>query len=67
MAIKSAAEIALIRESVKWGNLAHRLLQRYTRPGATETEVSRRASDEATLAMLAALGPLYRAQSIFDD
>ena len=23
----------LIRESVRWGNLAHRLLQRYTRPG----------------------------------
>ena len=30
MAIKSAAEVALIRESAKWGNLAHRLLQRYT-------------------------------------
>jgi Xaa-Pro dipeptidase len=37
MAIKSTAEVALIRESVKWGNLAHRLLQRYTRVGATET------------------------------
>jgi Xaa-Pro aminopeptidase len=31
MAIKSEAEVALIRESVRWGNLAHRLLQRYTR------------------------------------
>ena len=30
MMIKSEAEIALIRESVKWGNLAHTLLQRYT-------------------------------------
>ena len=29
MAIKSEAEVALIRESVRWGNLAHRLLQRY--------------------------------------
>ncbi len=67
MMIKSEAEIALIRESVKWGNLAHRLLQRYTRIGATETEVSLRAGHEATLAMLDALGPLYRAQSMFWD
>jgi Xaa-Pro aminopeptidase len=67
MAIKSTAEVALIRESVKWGNLAHRLLQRYTRVGATETEVSMRAGHEATLAMLDALGPLYRAQSMFAD
>ena len=67
MMIKSEAEVALIRESIKWGNLAHRLLQRYTRVGATETEVSLRASHEATLAMLDTLGPLYRAQSMFSD
>jgi Xaa-Pro dipeptidase len=67
MAIKSEAEIALIRESSKWGNLAHVLLQRYTRPGATETEVSQRASNEATLAMLDAIGPIYRAQNGFFD
>ena len=65
MAIKSEAELTLIRESVKWGNLAHVLLQRYTRAGATETEVSSRAGHEATLAMLDAIGPLYRAQSGF--
>jgi Xaa-Pro aminopeptidase len=65
MAIKSEAEIALIRESVRWGNLAHALLQRYTCPGVTETEVSMRASDEATFAMLDAIGPIYRAQSFF--
>jgi Xaa-Pro aminopeptidase len=63
MAVKSQAEVALIRESVRWGNLAHTLLQRYTRPGVTETEVSTRASDEATFAMLDAIGPIYRAQS----
>jgi Xaa-Pro dipeptidase len=40
MAIKSEAEVALIRESIRWSNLAHRLLQRYTRVGATETEVA---------------------------
>jgi Xaa-Pro dipeptidase len=63
MAIKSDAEIALIKESVRWGNLAHRLLQRYTKPGVTETEVEQRASDEATFAMLDAIGEIYRAQS----
>jgi Xaa-Pro aminopeptidase len=65
MAIKSEAEIALIGESVRWSNLAHRLLQRYTRVGATETEVSQRASDEATFAMLDAIGEIYSAQSAF--
>jgi Xaa-Pro dipeptidase len=65
MAVKSPAEVALLRESAKWANLAHALLQRYTRPGLTETEVSLRASSEATLAMLDAIGPVYRAQSAF--
>ncbi len=65
MAIKSPAEIALLKESAKWANLAHMLLQRYTRVGATETEVSGRASLEATRAMLDAIGPIYRAQSPF--
>jgi Xaa-Pro aminopeptidase len=63
MALKSAPEIELLRESCKWANLAHTLLQRYTRVGATETEVETRASNEATAAMLDAIGPRYRAQS----
>jgi Xaa-Pro aminopeptidase len=63
MAIKSEAEIALIRESIRWSNLAHRLLQRYTRVGVTETEVSQRATDEATFAMLDAIGEIYSSQS----
>ncbi|HEY6607375.1 MAG TPA: Xaa-Pro peptidase family protein [Gaiellaceae bacterium] len=67
LAIKSDGEIALIRESAKWGNLAHVLLQRYTRPGLTEVEVSQRASNEATLAMLDAIGPIYRAQNPFSE
>jgi Xaa-Pro aminopeptidase len=67
MAVKSPAELALIRESIRWGHLAHTLLQRYTRVGATETEVSLRASMEATLAMLDTIGPIYRAQSAFSD
>ncbi len=67
LAIKSEAEIALIRESCSWGNLAHTLLQRYTRPGVTETEVSARATTEATAAMLAAIGPVYQAQQPFNE
>lgn len=67
MMIKSPAEIELIRESVRWGNLAHTLLQRYTKPGVTETEASQRASSEATLHMLDAISPIYRAQSYFDS
>jgi Xaa-Pro dipeptidase len=63
MAVKSESEIRLIRESCTWSNLAHRLLQRYTRPGVTETEVSNRASNEATFAMLDAIGEIYRSQS----
>ncbi len=67
MAIKSEPELALLRESCKWANLAHTLLQRYTRPGVSETEVTTRASTEATSAMLDALGPIYRPQSLWSD
>ena len=67
MMVKSQAELALLRESVKWGHLAHVLLQRYTRVGATETEVSLRSGMEATLAMMDAIGPIYRAQSPFSN
>lgn len=58
--IKSHQEIELIRESARWGNLAHRLLQEYTKPGVIESEVSSRASHEATMSMVMALGPEYR-------
>lgn len=64
MMIKSPAELNLLRESSRWANLALRLLQRYTVVGATETQAERRAGDEATLAMLDAIGPLYKAQSM---
>ena len=56
MARKSESEIALIRESARWCAHAHRLLQEYSRPGATEAEASLRAGHEATLAMLQTLG-----------
>ncbi|MDX6630307.1 MAG: Xaa-Pro dipeptidase [Gaiellales bacterium] len=52
MARKSASEIALVRESAHWCEHAHRLLQAYSTPGATEAEASLRAGHEATLAML---------------
>lgn len=67
MMLKSDNELRLIRESITWANLAHRLLQRYTRVGANETEVSLRASQEATLALVDALGSQYRALSFFSD
>src|SRR5262249_52820585 len=46
---------------------AHRLLQEYSRPGATEAEASLRAGHEATLAMLEALGPSYAGQQASSD
>ena len=52
MVRKSANEIALLRESAHWCAHAHRLLQEYSTPGATETEAALRASAEATLALL---------------
>ena len=66
-AVKSAAELALIRESCRWTHLAHTLLQRYTAVNETETAVGLRASQEATLAMLDAIGPLYRSQDIWSS
>jgi Xaa-Pro aminopeptidase len=59
MARKSETEIELIRESGRWCAHAHRLLQDYSRPGATEAEASLRAGHEATLALHEALGDAY--------
>jgi Xaa-Pro aminopeptidase len=53
---KSPAELELIRESGRWCSRAHRLLQQYSRPGATEAEASVRAQAEATLALFAETG-----------
>jgi Xaa-Pro dipeptidase len=67
MACKSEAEVALIRESARWCGHAHRLLQEYSRPGATEAQASLRAGHESTLAMLEALGPDYAGQLASSD
>jgi Xaa-Pro dipeptidase len=66
MVRKSAAEVELIRESARWCEHAHRLLQEYSRPGATEAEASLRAGHEATLTMLEAL-PGYAGQQASSD
>src|SRR5699024_9500595 len=55
--IKSDNEIELIKESCRWGNLAHKLLQKYTEAGKEEIEVTNRASIDATMAMTPSLGP----------
>ena len=60
IAIKSPEEVALIRESARWGARAHTLLEQYTRPGVNETEASGRASLDATREMIRGLGPSYR-------
>ena len=62
MRVKSPAEVELIRQSCRWCEHAHRLLQQYSVSGATEAEASLRAGYEATLAMLEALGPGYAGQ-----
>jgi Xaa-Pro dipeptidase len=58
--VKSPAEIELIKESCRWGNLAHRLLQKYSKPGLSEIEITSKASMEATMAMIETLGPEYK-------
>lgn len=63
MMLKSAVEIALVRESCKWAEHSHHLLQQYTAVGVTETEVSRRASEDSTQALLEALGTEYKSHN----
>lgn len=58
--VKSTEEIELIKESSRWGNLAHRLLQKYSKPGLSELEITNRASTESTNAMIETLGPDYK-------
>lgn len=56
---KSDVEIELMEESAKWGNLAHRKLADYAEPGRHELWVAKRASLDASMAMLDALGEEY--------
>ncbi|EMA55632.1 M24 family metallopeptidase [Halococcus salifodinae] len=56
---KSTVERELLRESAKWGNLAHRKLAEYVEPGKHELWVAKRASLDASMAMLDTLGERY--------
>ncbi|WML48393.1 Xaa-Pro peptidase family protein [Neobacillus sp. PS3-34] len=58
--VKSSTEVELIKESCRWGNLAHRLLQKYSKPGLSEIEITSKASTEATMAMIETLGKDYK-------
>ena len=58
--VKSPTEIELIKESVRWGNLAHTLLVQNTKEGSSEIDVEGRASFDATQAMFNTLGPNYK-------
>lgn len=60
MARKSEHEVALVRESARWGAVAHRLLQDGTTVGAREDEVVGAACAEASRRLRAAMGPGYR-------
>ena len=57
--VKSEEEIILMKESAKWANLAHSLLQEYTAEGLWDVDVSLAASHEASIVMKKALGPDY--------
>jgi Xaa-Pro dipeptidase len=59
--IKSEAEISLVKESVKWGAVAHRYLQQMTEQGRYDWEVAAEASLRASEEMKKELGSEYKA------
>lgn len=59
--LKSINEQRLIRESIRWGDVAHRLLQKYTGPGLYDFEIAARASLEASMRAKVSLGPRFKA------
>ena len=64
--VKSSAEIALMKESAKWANLAVSLLQEYVTEGAWDVEVALAASLDASGIMKKTLGVGYEPlRSIF--
>jgi Xaa-Pro aminopeptidase len=58
--VKSESELAFIRESATWGNLAHRLMHQKLELGRNELEISIEAATEASRTMIAALGTTYQ-------
>lgn len=65
MQVKSAKEVALVRESCRWGHLAHTRLQSLSRVGQSEYEISHEATLQATQAMVDTLGRTYARLSPF--
>lgn len=59
--IKSPFDRSVLRETARWGNYAHTLLRDYSRAGLREFEIVDRVKQEATQAMLSALGPGFNA------
>jgi Xaa-Pro aminopeptidase len=57
--IKSEEEIALMKESSKWAQVAHRFLEKFTKPGLWDAEVALKASLEASRVMKRKLGARY--------
>jgi len=57
--VKSTEEIELMKESAKWANLAHTLLQEYVGSGLWDIDVALTASYEASMIMKKTLGPEY--------
>ena len=57
--VKSDEEIELMKESAKWANLAHTLLQEYIEPGLWDVDIALTASYEASMIMKKTLGPDY--------
>jgi Xaa-Pro aminopeptidase len=57
--VKSDAELHLMRESCRWADEAHRILQDRLMVGVTEIEASLEATLQATQRMLSQLGPAH--------
>ncbi len=57
--VKSPAEIALIRESAKWANLAVALLQEYIQEGLWDVDVALAATNETSTIIKKTLGSDY--------
>lgn len=60
--IKTQEEIELMKESARWANLAHSLLQELTAPDLWDWDVAAAASHEASIIMKRTLGPSYEPQ-----
>jgi Xaa-Pro dipeptidase len=63
---KSSAEIALIRESAKWGKRGHDIMESLIEPGKYAMTISQEASKRASKGMIEAHGDEYADRTRFD-